>query len=148
MVRKPEARIPPASSVAVSHVMAANRGRDTSIELLLRASIRRLGMTGYRANYRISERRVDLAFPSKRVAIFVHGCFWHRCPTCNLALPKTHTRYWKEKFERNAERDVLVRGELEALGWQVAEIWEHEIREDSEGAALRVQGLLERNPSG
>ncbi|MDG6949857.1 MAG: very short patch repair endonuclease [Nitrososphaerota archaeon] len=135
-------RIPPASSLAVHNVMTANRGVDTGPEVRLRSSLRKLGVTGYRVNHRIGRVRADLAFPSYKLATFVHGCFWHHCPTCNLPLPKSHTAYWKAKFKRNAERDKLNRVELKAAGWSVVVIWEHELEEAPADCARRIKAAL------
>lgn len=72
----------------------------------------------------------DFVYPMKRIAVFLHGCFWHRCPECNFDLLKSNHEYWVRKFARNTERDELVKEELEALGWRVIIIWEHELDED------------------
>jgi len=70
----------------------------------------------------------DFVYPRKKIAVFLHGCFWHRCPQCNFDLPKSNRNFWARKFRRNIERDKLVKKELEAMGWRVIEIWEHELR--------------------
>jgi DNA mismatch endonuclease, patch repair protein len=72
--------------------------------------------------------RPEFVYSRPRVAVFVHGCFWHRCPVDDLPLPKTHTAFWRRKFARNVERDRLNREELESMGWKVIEIWEHEVK--------------------
>lgn len=84
----------------------------------------------------------DLVFPKKRLALFVHGCFWHRHPGCRKAsLPKSRPEYWHSKFSTNVERDQRVRAELEARGWNVATIWECETKNE---VALRdtLHGIL------
>jgi DNA mismatch endonuclease, patch repair protein len=75
-----------------------------------------------------------LIFPSRRVAVFVHGCFWHRHPdpNCKLArLPKSRLDFWLPKLEGNRARDGRVKAELEALGWTVFEVWECQIKPDA-----------------
>jgi DNA mismatch endonuclease, patch repair protein len=119
--------------------MAANRGSDTGPERLLRNTLGKLGVKGCRTNFRVGKVRPDLVFPARKVAIFVHGCFWHHCPVCNLPLPRTHARYWEQKFLRNRERDRLVREGLESGGWRVVEVWEHEVRGDALKVARRVE---------
>src|SRR6266508_2554433 len=67
----------------------------------------------------------DLVFPKRRIALFVHGCFWHRHVRCKRAsTPKSQTTYWTRKFERNVARDRRVIAELKALGWRPVVIWE------------------------
>jgi len=130
---------PPPSSAVTHRVMVSNRGRDTKLELEFRRAVRHAGMRGYRTNYRIDRTRVDIAFPARRVAILVHGCFWHHCPQCNLPLPKTHRGFWAKKFALNQSRDEKVRRNLRAGGWTLLEFWEHEIRENLARCVRRVE---------
>jgi DNA mismatch endonuclease (patch repair protein) len=75
----------------------------------------------------------DLVFPKHRVALFVHGCFWHRHPNCpKSSMPKTRTSYWQEKFASNRERDFRAYKGLNDLGWHVAVLWECETKEPRE----------------
>ena len=121
---------PPASSEAVRNTMLANRGKDTQPELIVRRMLREAGHPGYRLHWRIDDEegryicRPDVAYPGRKLAIFVHGCFWHRCPRCALRLPKSNTDYWSEKFERNVERDRAKEATLLEGGWEVQTIWE------------------------
>jgi DNA mismatch endonuclease (patch repair protein) len=85
--------------------------------------------------------RPDFIFPRKKIAVFLHGCFWHRCPQCALDLPKRNRDFWANKFERNKRRDRRVKRELESTGWRVIEIWEHELKEDPLGARKEIQKL-------
>jgi DNA mismatch endonuclease, patch repair protein len=84
----------------------------------------------------------DFVYQRARLAVFVHGDWWHRCPVCNIPLPRVHRAYWKRKLDRNVERDRLVKMELQALRWRVVEIWEHEIKSDPKAAADRIKRLL------
>jgi DNA mismatch endonuclease (patch repair protein) len=118
--------------------MRANRARDTRPEKTLRSALRARGCTGYRLNWRKAPGRPDIAFPGRRVAIFVHGCFWHHCPRCQQRLPKSHTGFWANKFERNRERDTRKREVLQNLGWIVIECWECELRSKLEESVGRV----------
>jgi len=68
----------------------------------------------------------------------VHGCFWHRCPKCNLDLPKSNVDYWSQKFERNVERDREKETMLRGIGWRVHTIWECEL---GDGASRLVEIL-------
>jgi DNA mismatch endonuclease (patch repair protein) len=73
------------------------------------------------------------------LAIFVHGDFWHRCPFCDLPLPRTHTEFWESKLERNVQRDANKVAELEQAGWKVLIFWEHEVKKDAMQCALRIK---------
>ena len=115
------------TSVATRHVMQANKGRDTKPELAVRKALRSAGWTGYRLQWKVPGRP-DICFPGRKVAIFVNGCFWHRCPHCDLPLPKSNVEYWEEKFERNRKRDERNESLLVERGWTVIVIWECRLR--------------------
>ena len=83
----------------------------------------------------------DFVYPSAKVVVFVHGCFWHRCPIHGRTIPKTNTEFWRRKFERNIERDGLNREEFQSVGWKVVEVWEHEVNKDPEEVAGRIRKL-------
>jgi DNA mismatch endonuclease (patch repair protein) len=85
--------------------------------------------------------RPDFAFPARRLAVFVDGCFWHGCPR-HGTLPKGNARFWREKIARNRERDREVNLELRRRGWRVIRIWEHELRRPAE---TRMVGRLRRS---
>lgn len=112
----------------VRKCMQGNKRRDTSPELKVRTMLRKLGYRGYRLDWKKAPGHPDIAFPGRKIAIFVQGCFWHRCPVCNYSLPKTNIEYWTAKFNRNVERDQRTRAQLEDMGWICIEIWEHQLR--------------------
>ena len=124
MVAFPRPGVPPASSEATRHVMQANRSKNTTPELRVRAALRAAGLTGYRLHWKKAPGRPDVCFPGRRVAILINGCFWHRCPFCSPSRPKTHPEFWEAKFARNRARDARVRAELVAQGWTVVVVWE------------------------
>ena len=123
-------RAPEASSLATRHVMQANKSKNTGPELKVRAALREAGLTGYRIHWKKAPGSPDVCFPGRRVAIFVHGCFWHRCPHCSLSRPRSHTSYWEEKFARNRARDARDEALLVKSGWTVLVIWECELKRD------------------
>ena len=90
--------------------------------------LRELGFPGYRLDWKKAPGHPDIAYPGRKIAIFIHGCYWHHCPTCNLPIPKKNPEYWEAKFRRNQERDERTRAALEAAGWKVAVIWEHQLK--------------------
>lgn len=126
--------------------MQAQRTRDTSPEVALRRELRRRGHRGYRLDWKLPEsrRRADIAWPGRRVAVFVDGCFWHACPV-HGTLPRANRAWWEEKLQTNAARDLATNEDLARRGWIVVRVWEHET---PEAAAGRVTGALydsERN---
>jgi len=133
---------PEPTSDAVSRSMKGNRGRDTKPELELRRLLRKAGFPGYRLHWKKAPGRPDIAFPGRKVAIFVNGCFWHRCPHCRPSAPKAHADFWQRKFELNAERDARKEHELTLAGWTVVTVWECELRDDPGQALQRVTSKL------
>ena len=82
---------------------------------------------------RHSAVRPDISYVGKKLAIFVHGCFWHRCPKCSYKLPKTNSAFWQEKFDRNVARDARKSEDLRNIGWTVLTVWECDLKEDLSG---------------
>ncbi len=138
-----DGRAPVPKERKTSVVMSANRGRDTGPELLFRRALRKVGLKGYRSHFSIAGRP-DIVFPKQKIAIFIHGCFWHRCPKCRFPLPKTHRTFWRAKFQRNIERDKRKVKGLKRLGWRVVVIWEHEIKNNPLIPARRLFRSLAR----
>jgi DNA mismatch endonuclease (patch repair protein) len=138
-----DGRSPLPGSESISRVMSANKGKDTSPELVLRRSLASIGVRGYRIHRDDIPGKPDIAFPRRRLAVFVNGCYWHRCPKCNLELPKTHRDFWLKKFELNKERDIRKTKGLESIGWKVLVVWECEIRKDARQAAEKVRRTLQ-----
>jgi DNA mismatch endonuclease (patch repair protein) len=117
---------PVALTPAVARLMRANRSRDTRPELTVRKLLRRLGFPGYRLQWPIVGRP-DIAFPGRRVAIFVHGCFWHACERCARSRPKNNAAFWTAKFALTKTRDRLAKSRLEAADWLVIIVRECEL---------------------
>jgi len=121
--------------------MRGNRKRDTGPELALRSALHaqglryRVGTTVMASGIRV---RPDVVFGRRKVAVFVDGCLWHRCPE-HGTTPRVNTDYWLPKLARNVERDQRVNAALANGGWEVLRIWEHEIRADPSAVAARVQ---------
>lgn len=116
--------------------MRAIRGRDTAPELRVRRAAHAAGLR-FRLQRRDLPGTPDLVFPRHRVALFVHGCYWHRHPDCRYTtVPSSNTEFWTTKFVANVERDARKTRELEEAGWRVAVIWECETRDQSTLPAL------------
>ena len=123
----PSPPAPPASSEAVRKSMQGNKRANTKPELVVRQRLREAGLVGYRLQWKVPGRP-DIAWPGKRVAIMVNGCFWHRHENCKKAsTPKHNIEYWSIKFERNKQRDAENLLKLEEQGWRVHVIWECEL---------------------
>lgn len=108
--------------------MSNQRRRDTTPEMALRRELFRRGLR-YRVDQPVvpgtRRRRVDIVFPSAKVAIFVDGCFWHGCPQHGNAV-LANGWYWPTKIENNCRRDADSDLRLIAAGWTVIRVWEHE----------------------
>lgn len=99
---------------------------DTAPELRVRKELWRRGLR-YRLHPQNLPGTPDIVFSKAKVAVFVHGCFWHRHPGCKLAsMPKTNQEFWRSKFRRNVERDFRKADELRSSGWHVAIVWQCE----------------------
>ena len=123
---------PPASSDAVRRSMLGNRRVDTAPEVRLRSLLHRAGLR-FRKDRLIPLAprgvRADVVFAKQRVAVFMDGCYWHRCPE-HGTMPATNHDYWRRKFEGNIQRDLRNNAALADDGWRVIRIWEHEVKDD------------------
>jgi DNA mismatch endonuclease (patch repair protein) len=109
-----------------SKCMSRIRGRgNKETELALMLLFRRQGITGWRRHAPVFGKP-DFAFPKLKLAVFVDGCFWHRCPK-HSNLPRNNRPFWKRKLETNVKRDKLVNRTLRARGLRVLRIWQHEL---------------------
>lgn len=122
-----------------SWLMSRIRGKHTSPEMTLRRALHGLGYR-YRLHRKGLPGSPDLVFPSRKKAIWVHGCFWHwhPDPACPIAkTPKSRTAYWSAKFTRNRARDARNLQAIVAVGWTALNVWECELHPRKLGATLR-----------
>lgn len=140
---------PPPSSPATRRTMQANRGKNTKPELELRRLLRVAGYPGYRLHWKKAPGHPDIAYPGRKLAIFVNGCFWHRCPHCSPPMPKSNPEFWQAKFTLNRERDARNTRELEAAGWTVVTVWECRIQTGARDVVdtLTVEGSAPTPPA-
>lgn len=131
VVRNERISKPAPSSEAALARMKAAKPRDTAPEKALRSALHRKGL-----RFRIDEkpignlnRKADIVFRSVRIAIFVDGCFWHGCPIHGTQA-KANAEFWTWKIKQNQERDLDTTNRLEAAGWLVIRVWEHEDPEE------------------
>ncbi|MDE2433807.1 MAG: DNA mismatch endonuclease Vsr [Burkholderiales bacterium] len=119
-----------------SRMMAGIRGKGTKPEILVRKAL-------FAAGYRFRLHRKDLpgtpdiVLPSRRIAIFTHGCFWHQHAGCKLAkTPSTNIDFWTLKLSTNKARDLAALEKLKALGWRTLVVWECATRNTGIAAEL------------
>lgn len=111
-----------------SRNMAAIKGKDTKPEMIVRKYLFSRGLR-FRVQVRKLPGTPDIVLPKYKTAIFVNGCFWHGHEGCKyFRLPKSNIEFWKEKIERNIERDRESMQALLVLGWKVIRVWECELR--------------------
>lgn len=124
-----------------SAVMRAVKSKDTAPELAVRRAAHALGLR-FRLQRADLPGKPDLVFPRHRVALFVHGCFWHGhdCPR-GARMPQTNRVYWEAKIGRNMARDKAAAAALRKLGWTPRILWECETR-DTEKLSRRIARLV------
>ena len=106
------------------------KSKDTSPELKVRRLLTWMGV-GYRLHRKDLPGKPDVVMAGRKLAIFVHGCFWHGHDCARGArVPKANRDYWESKVGRNRARDVEHRTALEARGWRVLTLWECELKDE------------------
>lgn len=124
-------------------IMRAVRRRDTAPELNLRRALYAAGVRGWRCDYGRAPGRPDIAWPRRRLAVFVDGAFWHGHPSRHT--PGRSGKYWDEKIQRNIERDREVDALLRESGWMVLRYWDFEVRRNLEDVVQSVLAALARS---
>jgi DNA mismatch endonuclease (patch repair protein) len=123
-------------------MMASIRARDTKPEMLVRRHLHGLGFR-FRLSPRDLPGRPDLVLSRHKVAVFVHGCFWHGHLGCRFAtVPATRTEFWTAKISANRNRDTASEEKLRILGWRVAIVWECALRLNQCDALQRVADFI------
>ncbi len=121
-------RSPVPTKPLTSMIMSKIRAKNTKPEQLVRRLLKQSGVVGCKFHLKDLPGRPDVCIPSKKQAIFVHGCFWHRCRNCDKPLPKNNRLFWKRKFLRNLKRDKEKIRLLKIHGWKAAVFWECDIK--------------------
>lgn len=143
MAYQRDGRAPVPRDPRVSATMSRIRARNTGPERMARAELRKAGHTGYRLHYAKSPGRPDVAFVGRRLALFVHGCFWHGCPYCKPRTPRSHTAFWQQKIATNKARDARKTAALRQAGWRVFTVWECRLRRSPARAMAGMIAALE-----
>lgn len=120
--------------------MSRIRGKNTKLESDF---LKKLSAVSHKKGYRYRKHysklpgKPDIAFPSKKVAVFIDGCFWHGCKQ-HSRIPLSNVPYWTEKIKRNRARDLKNSVKLKEEGWSVIRIWEHHIKKRPEKAVQKI----------
>lgn len=128
-----------------SYCMSQVKGKDTSLERLVRTALHRRGYR-FRKHAASLPGKPDIVFPKQRVAVFVDGDFWHgwRFPTWREKL----SARWQTKIETTRRRDQRNFQRLRSMGWRVVRIWEHQLKRDFTGAIERVAAAVDSRTTG
>lgn len=116
--------------------MSMIRAKNTGPEMALRKVLSSEGIRGYRLHHKLPGRP-DIVFPAKKLAVFVDGCFWHKCPKC-FVRPRTRVAFWDRKIKININRDKAVNLLLKRSGWKVLRFWEHQVRKSPKQAVKQI----------
>lgn len=138
-----DGRAPVPKDERTSALMSRIRAKNTGPERAMREALSAAGIKGYRLHYTKAPGRPDVAFVGRRVAVFVHGCFWHACPHCQPVRPKSNTSFWHAKLDRNKARDQRKARELRQAGWRVVTVWECRLKRDAAKEVSRVRRALD-----
>jgi len=133
-----DGRSPLPKHEVTSRIMSSIRAKNTTPEIALRKSLMLYDLSGYRLHWKNVPGRPDICYPKKKLAIFVNGCYWHRCPKCKPDFPKSHKRFWQEKFSRNVDRDRKKVRQLRKMGWSVITVWECDIEKRINSVVRRI----------
>ena len=121
--------------------MAAIKSKNTKPEIEVRKMLHSLGYR-FRLHRKDLPGKPDIVLPKYKIAIFVNGCFWHQHENCKHArIPKTNRDFWKKKLEGNKLRDKLKQSQLKDLGWKIINVWECEIKNESDNLSLRLKAI-------
>lgn len=110
--------------------MSKIRSKDTLPEIRIRKALWRMGYR-YRLHYKQLPGKPDIVITKQKIVVFVHGCFWHRHENCiEASRPKTNSKYWEAKINKNIERDKKHQEEIGKMGYNIFIVWECEVKKD------------------
>ena len=137
-----DGRSPIPKNPITSRIMSAIRAKHTQPEKALRKALNQIGLNDYKLHLKGLPGKPDIGFLKKRVAIFVNGCYWHRCPFCKPALPKSHRSFWQKKFIKNRMRDKQKLALIKKLGWKTKVVWECQLKKNPAYVANQIAKLM------
>ncbi|MFW6383403.1 MAG: very short patch repair endonuclease [Nanoarchaeota archaeon] len=122
-----------------SELMSKIRSKNTKLEVNFRKKVFAKGL-----RYRIYPKNIpgkpDMVFPKSKLAVFIDGCFWHKCPKC-FKEPVSNKDYWIKKIQYNVDKDKRINQEIENMGWRVLRFWEHEIKKNPEKCIKQIESF-------
>lgn len=133
---------PLATSETTKSSMQGNKSSNTKSEQLLAQLFHNSGLNSFLTNNKNLPGTPDFSFEDFKIAIFIHGCFWHRCPYCAPHFPNTNQHYWSAKFLRNKLRDQQNKSKLRSLGWRPIVIWECKLKRNPAKVICRVKKTI------
>jgi DNA mismatch endonuclease (patch repair protein) len=139
-----DGRSPVPDKEVTSRIMSRIKSKNTQPEILFRKALWLRGIRGYRLHWKKISGHPDLVFVANKVAIFINGCYWHRCAICSPPFPKTHIDFWTNKFSQNLQRDRLIISALREMGWQTLTFWECEIRDHLDNCIDRLRTFINK----
>lgn len=123
--------------------MSRIRSTETNTEIKFRKYLWKNNIRGYRKNFKVNGKP-DVYFSKQKIAVFIDGCFWHKCPTC-FVKPKTNNKYWSKKIKNNTLRDKRVNNFFKKEGIIVVRFWEHEIKYNLDNCLNQFRLVYEKN---
>ena len=140
-----DGRAPIPKKKITSIIMSKIRAKNTKPEVLLRKALIKNGIRTFSLHIKNLPGKPDICFKKRKLAIFVNGCYWHRCPKCKPKLPKTHKSFWNNKFKANVLRDEKKNSNLKKMGYRVITIWECQIKENIKPIIVKISKSLKRD---
>jgi DNA mismatch endonuclease (patch repair protein) len=125
-----------------SEIMSAIRSKDTKLEIGFRKALWKAGLR-YRKNPKNYFGKPDVVFKKNKTVIFIDSCFWHGCKK-HYRIPATRKEYWKNKIERNKQRDKEVSGFYKKAGWKIIRVWEHELKRGKMEIVYKIINIFDK----
>jgi len=126
-----------------SSIMRSIKSEHTKPEMIVRSGLHKNGY-GFRLHRKDLPGTPDIVMAKYGIAIFVNGCFWHQHGCDRTSVPKTHKKFWSDKFDKNVARDARNHAKLKEMGWEVLVIWECDILKDIDEEISRIAEVAER----
>ncbi|PIR80008.1 MAG: very short patch repair endonuclease [Candidatus Levybacteria bacterium CG10_big_fil_rev_8_21_14_0_10_35_13] len=120
--------------------MSRIKSSNTALEIMFRKYIWQEGVRGFRVKNKILGKP-DIYFPKKKIAVFIDGCFWHKCPI-DFITPKSNVEFWNSKISENLKRDKKINKLLKEKSVTVIRLWEHEVENNISDCFLRIEEQL------
>jgi DNA mismatch endonuclease (patch repair protein) len=127
-----------------SYNMSRVKNKNTLPEMFVRKKLHALGFR-YRLHNKDLPGKPDIVLKKYNTAIFINGCFWHKCPKCNPSMPVSNAEFWKTKIDSNVQRDEMNIKRLKKEGWNVITVWECELKKNAEQVLHSIEKKIKSN---